>query len=96
MEMAGRMGGASQLSSLLTAYKDKLDKNRFIQNLLLDNLLLVDIYNQTDKMGVATDRKGIVYVIEKKNEGEDLIIETLRGGICVGRKILLRQWMIDM
>ena len=60
--------GASQLSGLLTAYKDKLDKNRFIQNLLLDNLLLVDIYNQADKMGIATDQKRIVYVIEKKNE----------------------------
>lgn len=85
MEMAGRMG-ASQLSGLLTAYKDKLDKNRFIQNLLLDNLLLVDIYNQADKMGIATDQKRIVYVIEKKNEGEDLIIETLRGVYASGRK----------
>lgn len=78
--------GTSQLSSLLTAYKDKLDKNRFIQNLLLDNLLLVDIYNQADKMGIATDQKRIVYVIEKKNEGEDLIIETLRGLYASGRK----------
>ena len=85
MEMAGRMG-ASQLSGLLTAYKDKLDKNRFIQNLLLDNLLLVDIYNQADKMGIATDQKRIVHVIEKKNEGEDLIIETLRGVYASGRK----------
>ena len=85
MEMAGRMG-VSQLTSLLTAYKDKLDKNRFIQNLLLDNLLLVDIYNQADKMGIATDQKRLVYVIEKKNEGEDLIIETLRGLYASGRK----------
>lgn len=85
MEMAGRMG-VSQLTSLLTAYKDKLDKNRFVQNLLLGNLLPVDIYNQAEKMGIAADQKRIVYVIEKKNEGEDLILETLRELYASGRK----------
>ena len=36
----------SQLQSLITAYKEKVDRNSFYQNLLLDNLLLVDIYNR--------------------------------------------------
>ena len=85
MEMAGRMG-VSQLTSLLTAYKDKLDKNRFVQNLLLGNLLPVDIYNQAGKMGIAADQKRIVYVIEKKNEKEELILETLRELYASGRK----------
>ncbi|MDE6938811.1 MAG: PucR family transcriptional regulator, partial [Lachnospiraceae bacterium] len=35
MEMAGRLG-ISQLENLLFAYKEKMDKNRFIQNLILD------------------------------------------------------------
>ena len=83
--LAGRMG-ISQLTSLLAAYKDKMDKNRFMQNLLLDNLLHVDIYNQAEKMGIATDLKRIVYVIEKKNEGESPILETLRGVYATGRK----------
>ena len=42
MEMAGRLG-VSQLQNLLFAYKEKMDKNRFIQNLILDNMLLVDV-----------------------------------------------------
>ena len=46
----------------------------------------MDIYNQADKMGIATDQKRLVYVIEKKNEGEDLIIETLRGLYASRRK----------
>ena len=54
MELAGRMG-ASQLRNLLYAYKERMDKNRFIQNLLLDNLLLVDIYNQAKKMKIPAE-----------------------------------------
>ena len=35
-----------QISNLLVAYKERFDKDNFIKNLLLDNLLLVDIYNR--------------------------------------------------
>ncbi len=69
MELAGRMG-ASQLRNLLYAYKERMDKNRFIQNLLLDNLLLVDIYNQAKKMKIPAELKRVVFVIEPKNEGD--------------------------
>ena len=40
--MLGKMI-AFQIQSLLTAYKERFDKDNFIKNLLLDNLLLVDI-----------------------------------------------------
>ena len=39
----GKMA-AFQIQSLLVAYKERFDKDNFIKNLLLDNLLLVDIY----------------------------------------------------
>ena len=67
MELAGRMG-ASQLRNLLYVYKERMDKNRFIQNLLLDNLLLVDIYNQAKKIKIPAELKRVVFVIEPKNE----------------------------
>ena len=40
--MVGKMV-AFQIQNLLTAYKERFDKDNFIKNLLLDNLLLVDI-----------------------------------------------------
>ena len=85
IEMAGRMG-VSQITNLLFAYKEKMDKNRFIQNLLLDNLLLVDIYNQAKKMKVPVELKRAVFMIEARSEGENLIQETLKGLYATGTK----------
>ena len=89
MELAGRMG-ASQLRNLLYAYKERMDKNRFIQNLLLDNLLLVDIYNQAKKMKIPAEIKRVVFVIEPKNEGDILVQETLKGLYATGTKDLVK------
>lgn len=85
LAMAGELG-VSQLSNLLFVYKEKMDKNRFIQNLLLDNLLLVDIYNQAKKMRIPVDQRRAVFMIEPKNEGENLVLETLRGLYATGNK----------
>ena len=37
---------AFQIQELLVAYRERFDKDNFIKNLLLDNLLLVDIYSR--------------------------------------------------
>jgi len=49
--MVGRIA-ASQIKNLSIAYKDRFDRNNFLQNLLLDNLLLVDIYNRAKKLHI--------------------------------------------
>ena len=85
LAIAGRLG-ASQLESLISAYKEKLDRNRFVQNLLLDNLLLVDIYNQAKKMRIPTELKRVVFLIEPKNEGDNLVLETMKGLYATGNK----------
>lgn len=85
MDMAGKMG-VSQLENLLFAYKEKMDKNRFIQNLILDNLLLVDVYNQAKKMKIPVELRRAVFLVEAKNEGENLILETLKGLYATGTK----------
>ena len=59
----GRMA-VFQLQTLLTAYKEKFDRDNFIKNLLLDNLLLIDIYNQARKLHVDVDAQRIVYILE--------------------------------
>lgn len=85
MEAIGELG-ASQLTNLLFAYKDKMDRNRFIQNLLMDNLLLVDVYNQAKKMKIPAEMKRTVFLIEPKYEGDNLILETLKGLYATGTK----------
>lgn len=83
--MPGRFG-VSQLESLIQAYKEKMDRNRFMQNLILDNLLLVDVYNQAKKMKVLVEQRRIVFLIEPKNNEENLILETLKGLYSMGTK----------
>lgn len=81
----GRLG-LCQLESLISAYKERMDKNRFIQNLLLDNMLLVDVYNQAKKMRIPVEQKRIVFLIEPKNEGDNLVLETMKGLYATGTK----------
>ncbi len=67
-----------QIQSLLVAYKERFDKDNFIKNLLLDNLLLVDIYNRAKKLHIETDARRVVFIIETKNEKDTNALETVR------------------
>lgn len=83
--VAGRLC-VCQFENLIQAYKARLDKNRFYQNLLLDNLLLVDIFNQAKKMSVATEARRTVFVVEPKKKSDNLVLETMRGLYATGTK----------
>ena len=76
--MVGKLA-AFQIQNLLVAYKERFDKDNFIKNLLLDNLLLVDIYNRAKKLHIDTDVKRVVYIIETHNEKDVNALETVRG-----------------
>lgn len=76
----------SQFEHLMQAYKVKVDKNRFFQNLLLDNLLLVDIYNQAKKLNIEVEAKRAVFVIEAKREEDNVVLETMKGLYAAGTK----------
>ncbi len=75
--MIGKVA-AFQIQSLLIAYKERFDKDNFIKNLLLDNLLLVDIYNRAKKLHIETDVRRVVFIIETKNEKDTNALETVR------------------
>ncbi len=75
--LIGKMA-AFQLQSLLTAYKERFDKDNFIKNLLLDNLLLVDIYNRAKKLHIDTEARRIVFILEIEHEKESSSIELVR------------------
>ena len=75
--MVGKMA-AFQVQNLLIAYKERFDKDNFIKNLLLDNLLLVDIYNRAKKLHIETNVKRIVFIIETQHEKDVNALETVR------------------
>nr|MDE7057593.1 PucR family transcriptional regulator [Lachnospiraceae bacterium] len=75
--MVGKLA-AFQLSSLLTAYKERFDKDNFIKNLLLDNLLLVDIYNRAKKLHITTEVRRVVFIIESSRERVNTALDLIR------------------
>jgi len=82
--MVGKLA-AFQIRNLLIAYKERYDKDNFIKNLLLDNLLLVDIYNRAKKLHIETNAQRIVFLIETKHEKDLSALETVKG-LFAGKK----------
>ena len=75
--MVGKMV-AFQIQNLLVAYKERFDKDNFVKNLLLDNLLLVDIYSRAKKLHIQTDVKRVVLIIESESSKENNVLEMVR------------------
>ncbi len=69
---------AFQIKSLLVAYKERFDRDNFIKNLLLDNLLLVDIYTRAKKLHIKNNVQRIVYLIECEEKKDSSISDVLR------------------
>ncbi len=69
---------AFQIQSLLVAYKERYDKDNFIKNLLLDNLLLVDIYSRAKKLHIENNIRRIVYLIETNIDKDLNVVEIVR------------------
>ncbi len=67
-----------QIQNLVIAYKERYDRNNFFQNLLLDNLLLVDIYNRAQKLHIDVEKRRVVYIIESKMDKDNIVIELLK------------------
>lgn len=67
-----------QIQSLLTAYKERFDKDNFIKNLLLDNLLLVDIYNRAKKLHIDLDVRRLVFILETNPDRDSGSMESVR------------------
>ena len=75
--MVGKIA-AFQIQNLLVAYKERFDKDNFIKNLLLDNLLLVDIYNRAKKLHIDTEVRRVVFIIETDHEKDSNALDNVR------------------
>ncbi|RRD95339.1 PucR family transcriptional regulator [Clostridiales bacterium COT073_COT-073] len=67
-----------QIQNLLVAYKERFDKDNFVKNLLLDNLLLVDIYNRSKKLHIETDIPRVALIVETKLEKDNSSLEVVK------------------
>ncbi|MDR1800392.1 MAG: helix-turn-helix domain-containing protein [Lachnospiraceae bacterium] len=75
--MVGKIA-AFQIQNLLVAYKERFDKDNFIKNLLLDNLLLVDIYNRAQKLHIDIESRRVIFIIETKGEKDNSALDKMR------------------
>ena len=76
--MLGKIA-VSQLQQLIVAYKERYDRNNFFQNLLLDNMLLVDIYNRAKKLHIEAIARRAVFLIETDRDKDSTATELLGG-----------------
>ena len=87
-EEAYRIGKitAFQIQNLLVAYKERFDGDNFIKNLLLDNLLLVDIYSRAKKLRIENNVPRVVFLIETEIDKEFNVVEIVRSIIPTKQK----------
>ena len=67
-----------QIQNLLTAYKERLDKENFVKNLLRDNLLLVDIYNRSKKLHIEVEQRRVAFLIQAEYEKDQNLLEAMK------------------
>ncbi len=76
-EIIGRMV-AFQVRNLLVTYKEQFDKEDFVKNLLLDNLLYVDIYNRATKLDIPVDVRRVVMILESAESQDYSTLEAVK------------------
>lgn len=76
--MIGKIA-AAQIQSLSVAYRERYDRNSFFQNLLLDNMLLVDIFNRAKKLHIEPMRPRVVLLLEFPRGKEAGALDYLKG-----------------
>ena len=69
---------AVQLKNLVIAYKERMDHNAFFQNLLLDNMLLVDMYSRAKKLHIDAYLPRCVFVIEPVGKRDVNMLEIVK------------------
>ena len=73
---------AFPIQNLMIAYKERFDKDNFVKNLLLDNLLLIDIYSRAKKLHIQTEVNRVAMIVETDNKDSN-ILEMLRSFLGV-------------
>ena len=68
---------ACQIRNLIISKTDDFDRNTFIQNVLLGNLLSIDIHTKAKKLHIEAKPR-VVFVVDTGKKGTDVIIEFVK------------------
>lgn len=74
--MVGRLA-VCQIRNLVAAYMEQFDRNNFMQNILLGNMLVVDMYNKAQKLHIEQAER-VVYVIELEGKKDSTAMELVK------------------
>lgn len=82
--MTGRLA-VCQIRNLAAAYTEQFDRNHFMQNILLGNMLVVDMYNKAQKLHIEQAER-VVYVIETAGAKDAAVMELVKNLFVVRAK----------
>ncbi len=74
--MVGKLA-VCQVRHLAEAYKEQFDRNNFMQNILLGNMLAVDMYNKARKFHIEQVKR-VVFVIAIERKEDASVMELVR------------------
>lgn len=66
-----------QIRNLVMGFVEQFDRNHFIQNILLGNVLMADLVSKAKKYHIA-DCQRVVFVIDTGNKNNDLAMELVK------------------
>ncbi len=72
----GRLA-ACQIRSMVSAFREQFDRNSFMQNVVLGNMLVVDMYNKAKKLHIEAAQR-VVFVIEVSGKKDGVVMETVK------------------
>lgn len=72
----GKMA-ASQIKTLILSKSEEFDRNVFIQNVLLGNLLTIDMFSKAKKLHIEVKPR-VTYVIDTGNKNTDWVMELVK------------------
>lgn len=67
-----------QVTSLLEAYREHLDKNSFMQNLLLGSYTGLEAQNKAKKLHISEEATRLLFLVETKQTPDENILSTIR------------------
>lgn len=66
-----------QIRNLILAYREQFDRNNFMQNVVLGNMLVVDMYNKAKKLRIEQAQR-VVYIIDVGGKKDGVVMETVK------------------